>query len=163
MGCKFLPPYSPDYNPIELAFSAMKYNLRRDGAYIRLAMTSTNYTEIFILSSNLCTQSLFLTFGVGMNTVVTSSYVFSMLFYVLYLFEKPCDLWHYASLIDFDYTYTYRPMAGKCKKRKKEDTASEASDSGQPIKQSMFWSLISVFNCKIFSRFSRSLCHCAQG
>jgi len=24
MRCEFLPPYSPDYNPIELAFSAIK-------------------------------------------------------------------------------------------------------------------------------------------
>ena len=39
MRCEFLPPYSPDFNPIELAFSAMKYQLRRDGAYIRMAMT----------------------------------------------------------------------------------------------------------------------------
>jgi transposase len=47
MRCEFLPPYSPDYNPIELAFSAMKYHLRRDGAYARLAMTSMSYTEIY--------------------------------------------------------------------------------------------------------------------
>ena len=32
MRCEFLPPYSPDYNPIELAFSAMKYHLCRNGA-----------------------------------------------------------------------------------------------------------------------------------
>jgi len=36
---EFLPPYSPDYNPIELAFSAMKYHLRRDGQYVRMALT----------------------------------------------------------------------------------------------------------------------------
>ena len=34
--CEFLPPYSPDYNPIELAFSWMKYYLRRHGDYVRL-------------------------------------------------------------------------------------------------------------------------------
>jgi hypothetical protein len=28
----FLPPYSPDYNPIELAFSAIKAFVRRDGS-----------------------------------------------------------------------------------------------------------------------------------
>jgi DDE superfamily endonuclease len=39
MQYEFLPPYSPDYNPIELAFSAMKYKLRRDGDYVRMAMT----------------------------------------------------------------------------------------------------------------------------
>lgn len=26
---EFLPPYSPDYNPIELAFSAIKAHIRR--------------------------------------------------------------------------------------------------------------------------------------
>lgn len=34
----FLPPYSPDYNPIELAFSAIKYRIRRDGDWMRLAL-----------------------------------------------------------------------------------------------------------------------------
>ena len=38
MRCKFLPPYSPDFNPIELAFSAMKYHLRRNGDYVRMVM-----------------------------------------------------------------------------------------------------------------------------
>ncbi|KAG8680203.1 hypothetical protein FRC09_018411, partial [Ceratobasidium sp. 395] len=35
----FLPPYSPDFNPIELAFSAIKSRIRRDGDLVRLAMT----------------------------------------------------------------------------------------------------------------------------
>jgi len=32
-GCRieYLPPYSPDYNPIEQAFSAIKSHLRRQG------------------------------------------------------------------------------------------------------------------------------------
>lgn len=30
MRIMFLPPYSPDYNPIELAFSAIKAYVRRD-------------------------------------------------------------------------------------------------------------------------------------
>ena len=38
MRYEFLPPYSLDYNPIELAFSAMKYHLRCKGEYIRMAM-----------------------------------------------------------------------------------------------------------------------------
>ena len=46
MRCEFLPPYSPDFNPIELAFSAMKYNLRRDGDYVRLAMTHMENADI---------------------------------------------------------------------------------------------------------------------
>ena len=46
MRCEFLPPYSPDYNPIELAFSYMKYYLRRNGAYICLAMTELAEDDI---------------------------------------------------------------------------------------------------------------------
>ena len=48
MVCEFLPPYSPDFNPIELAFSAMKYHLRRNGDYARMAMTKMADEEIFI-------------------------------------------------------------------------------------------------------------------
>jgi transposase len=48
MRCEFLPPYSPDYNPIELAFSYMKYNLRRNGNYVRLAMTEMSDENILI-------------------------------------------------------------------------------------------------------------------
>jgi transposase len=47
MRVEFLPPYSPDYNPIELAFSAMKYHLRRNGEYARLAMTELSEEDIF--------------------------------------------------------------------------------------------------------------------
>ena len=28
MWCEFLPPYSPDYNPVEFAFSAIKNEFR---------------------------------------------------------------------------------------------------------------------------------------
>ena len=47
MRYEFLPPYSPDFNPIELAFSAMKYHLRRNGDYIRLTMTYLTTNEIY--------------------------------------------------------------------------------------------------------------------
>lgn len=30
MRCEFLPSYSPDFNPIELAFSKFKANIRRN-------------------------------------------------------------------------------------------------------------------------------------
>ena len=46
MRCEFLPPYSPDYNPIELLFSAMKYCLRRNGDYVRFAMTELGENDI---------------------------------------------------------------------------------------------------------------------
>ena len=45
MRCVFLPPYSPDLNPIELAFSFMKYNLRRNGHYVRTVMTEMDDVE----------------------------------------------------------------------------------------------------------------------
>lgn len=48
MRCEFLPPYSPDFNPIELAFSAMKYHLRRNGDYTRMAMTEMSDNEIYV-------------------------------------------------------------------------------------------------------------------
>ena len=47
MRVKFLPPYSPDYNPIELAFSAMKYHLHHNGAYVHFAMVELLNTEVF--------------------------------------------------------------------------------------------------------------------
>ena len=47
MHYEFLPPYSPDYNPIELAFYTMKYHLRRDGEYVRLALSVMSNTQIY--------------------------------------------------------------------------------------------------------------------
>lgn len=36
----FLPPYSPDFNPIELAFSSVKAHIRRHGNAFRAATES---------------------------------------------------------------------------------------------------------------------------
>jgi hypothetical protein len=40
MKYEFLPPYSPDFNPIELAFSAIKADIRRHGGLFRAATES---------------------------------------------------------------------------------------------------------------------------
>ena len=45
MRCEFLPPYSLDFNPIELAFSAMKYHLRRNGDYVRMVMKEKELSD----------------------------------------------------------------------------------------------------------------------
>jgi len=47
MCYEFLPPYSPDFNPIKLVFSAMKYHLHRNGDYICLTMTYLTTNEIY--------------------------------------------------------------------------------------------------------------------
>lgn len=48
MRYEFLPPYSPDYNPIELAFSAIKAHIRRQGGLIRLAMDDDDDTDVYV-------------------------------------------------------------------------------------------------------------------
>jgi transposase len=42
----FLPPYSPDFNPIELAFSAIKAWIRRNGGLLLDAMTDGDEEEV---------------------------------------------------------------------------------------------------------------------
>jgi hypothetical protein len=40
MKYEFLPPYSPDFNPIEPAFLAVKVHIRRNGGLFRAATES---------------------------------------------------------------------------------------------------------------------------
>ncbi|KAF8575004.1 hypothetical protein K439DRAFT_1370999 [Ramaria rubella] len=47
MRYEFLPAYSPDFNPIELAFLAIKAHIRREGDLVRVAMTGDDETYIY--------------------------------------------------------------------------------------------------------------------
>ena len=47
MKVEFLPPYSPDYNPIELAFSAVKAHLRREGDFVRAAWSHSD-SDVYV-------------------------------------------------------------------------------------------------------------------
>lgn len=47
MRYEFLPPYSPDFNPIELAFSAIKAWVRRNGTEVRAAMEEEDDTDVY--------------------------------------------------------------------------------------------------------------------
>ena len=44
---QFLPPYSPDYNPIELAFSKVKYMIRS----MEMEMQAIDDIETIVLSA----------------------------------------------------------------------------------------------------------------
>ena len=68
MRCEFLPPYSPDYNPIELFFSAMKYHLRRNGQYIRFTMTDLTDNDIHLARFIALVYRMYLD---GIDTVTT--------------------------------------------------------------------------------------------
>lgn len=48
MRYEFLPPYSPDYNPIEHAFSAIKAHLRRHGHLVRAATMQADDTDVYV-------------------------------------------------------------------------------------------------------------------
>jgi len=51
MGCKiiYLPPYSPDFNPIETAFSGIKSWLKRNRTYVK-ACNDPKYSLLLALS-----------------------------------------------------------------------------------------------------------------
>jgi hypothetical protein len=45
----YLPPYSPDLNPIEEAFSYVKSVLRRNGSVFRAAVDSKDLSEVTLV------------------------------------------------------------------------------------------------------------------
>ncbi|KAF8579683.1 hypothetical protein K439DRAFT_1359102, partial [Ramaria rubella] len=45
---KFLPAYSPDYNPIELAFSAIKAHTRHQGSIACAVWNSQNDFDVYV-------------------------------------------------------------------------------------------------------------------
>jgi len=49
MKYEFLPPYSPDYNPIEHTFSAIKSHIRQLGETFRDAMVGRDDRDVYIL------------------------------------------------------------------------------------------------------------------
>ena len=49
MKYEFLPPYSPDYNPIELTFSAIKTYIHRHGRSFREVMVGRDDTDVYVL------------------------------------------------------------------------------------------------------------------
>jgi len=49
MKYEFLPPYSPDYNPIELAFSAIKFHICQLGGTFRAAMMGQDDRDVYIM------------------------------------------------------------------------------------------------------------------
>ena len=49
MQCEFLPPYSPDYNPIELAFSAIKTNFHHRLPALKRDTTATDEIQVLVV------------------------------------------------------------------------------------------------------------------
>ena len=47
MRYEFLPPYSPDYNPIEIAFSYIKGVVRHWGDIVQMAMTGPDEVAVY--------------------------------------------------------------------------------------------------------------------
>ena len=49
MQYEFLPSYSPDFNPIELGFSATKAHIHRNGHAICAAMGEKDDTDVYVM------------------------------------------------------------------------------------------------------------------
>jgi hypothetical protein len=49
MHYEFLPPYSSNINPIELAFSAIKAHIRRNGHAIHAAMGQKYDPDVYVM------------------------------------------------------------------------------------------------------------------
>jgi transposase len=58
MHYEFLPPYSLDFNPIELLFSAMKYCLCQNGSYICFTKTELTNEEVMFTLNKALYQSM---------------------------------------------------------------------------------------------------------
>lgn len=48
MHYEFLPPYSPDFNPIKEAFSAIKAHLWQHGNLVQVAMAESNNADVYV-------------------------------------------------------------------------------------------------------------------
>jgi hypothetical protein len=48
MRCEFLPPYSPDFNPIELTFSAVKAHLQWNHHRLLAAMGAGGDLDVYV-------------------------------------------------------------------------------------------------------------------
>ena len=48
MRVEFLPPYSPDLNPIEQAFLTIKMRLKREGNLARTEWSERDDTEVYL-------------------------------------------------------------------------------------------------------------------
>lgn len=52
MRCEFLSPYSPDYNPLELAFSAIKAEFRHCSPALERTTTTDDEHEVILAIHN---------------------------------------------------------------------------------------------------------------
>lgn len=48
MRIEYLPPYSPDFNPIEQAFSVMKARMCRDGNIFRAVWNQADDLDVYL-------------------------------------------------------------------------------------------------------------------